>query len=325
MNRERITAVVASLFLLIVPMVVFSNIQTVDGNPERGFFLTWDNFRFIAAQAVTVSVAALGMTLIMAGGGIDLSVGAVIALSGGVGAIMLHAGHSPFLAILAGIVAGAGAGLANGMIICGFRVAPAIATLGMLGVIRGVAFWLSSGKRIAIPATWFDGVMAFAPADGWTLFAPGVWIALVVAGAMGVLAQNTVFGRHVFAIGSSEATARMCGIRVPFVKVMTYVAAGALFGLAGLLQMARLRLGDAGAGVGMEVDVIAASFIGGASLRGGTGSVAGTLIGALFLAILRNGSQQAGWPPYVHEGLAGLALVLAAATATWRRRCGDAD
>jgi ribose transport system permease protein len=126
-----------------------------------------------------------------------------------------------------------------------------------------------------------------------------------------VLLRNTVFGRHVFALGSNEAAARLCGVPTRRLKILVYTVAGCYFGLAGLFQLSRLRQGDPTVAVGLELDIIAAVIIGGASLSGGVGTVLGSMIGALIMAVLRNGSQQMGWPTYFQEIIIGLVIIVA--------------
>ena len=139
----------------------------------------------------------------------------------------------------------------------------------------------------------------------------GVWVAVVLAFATSLLLKKTVFGRHVFALGSNEATARLCGIRTTGLKIAIYTLGGCFVGLAGLFQLSRLRQGDPTVAVGLELDIIAAVIIGGASLSGGVGTVLGSMIGALIMSVLRNGSQQMGWPTYFQEIIIGLVIVVA--------------
>ena len=148
----------------------------------------------------------------------------------------------------------------------------------------------------------------------------GVWLVLLLAVAIALVMARTVFGRHVFAIGSNEAAARLCGIRVPLVKLWIYACAGMLFGFAGVLQYARLTQGDPTVAIGLELDIIAAVVIGGASLSGGTGSILGSMIGALIMAVLRNGSNQMGWPNYMQEIIIGAVIILAVGMDRLRRR-----
>jgi len=294
------------------------------GAPER--YLSANNLRVVLAQTVIVALGAIGMTLIIVGGGIDLAVGSTIALTGVLCALGIREGWPPLAAVLAGVLAGGVIGLVNGLAITRLRVVPFIATLGMLGVARGTAKWLASQSTVNPPPTWVNELAVTFPPQPWMLVAPGVWIALVLAVAMAFVLRRTVFGRRVFALGSSEAAARACGIAVERLKLAIYGVAGLLFGLAGVMQMSRLRQGDPTVAAGTELDVIAAVVIGGGSLSGGEGSIWGSLVGALVMAFLRNGSQQMGWPSYVQEILIGVIIVVAVAVDRWRHaQQGDAQ
>jgi ribose transport system permease protein len=311
MNRWlRILAPMAGLVVVIVLFAILT------GAPER--YLSGANLRVVLAQTIIVAIGALGMTMIIVSGGIDLSVGAVIALTSVVAALALRSGWSPLAAMTAAIVAGGIVGIVNGLAITALRVVPFIATLGMLGIARGVAKYVASEQTVNPPATWLNELAVTFPSRDWMLFAPGVWIAIILATMMALVLRNTVFGRHVFALGSNEAAARACGINTSALKIRIYALAGFFFGLAGVMQMSRLRQGDPTVAVGVELDVIAAVVIGGASLSGGEGSIAGAMIGALVMAFLRNGSQQMGWPNYVQEIIIGIVIVLAVAADRWR-------
>jgi ribose transport system permease protein len=277
------------------------------------------NLRVVAAQTVIVALGALGMTMIILSGGIDLSVGSVIALTGVMTALLLQAGQAPVLAVGAGIVVGGLVGAANGLAITRLRVVPFIATLGMLGVARGLAKWLGDEQTVNVPDTWVNELAVTFPSPSWLVFAPGVWLSVGLAVLVAVLLRNTVLGRRIFALGSNEAAARACGIAVDRLKVTVYGLAGLFFGLAGVMQMSRLRQGDPTVAIGTELDVIAAVVIGGASLNGGEGSVLGSMIGALIMAFLRNGCQQMGWPNYIQEIIIGAIIVLAVAVDRARR------
>jgi ribose transport system permease protein len=287
---------------------------------EREFIFTGANAKNILTQTVIVAVGALGMTLIIVGGGIDLSVGSVVAFTGVLGAKLLVSGWSPLVTIVALVAVGGAIGLLNGVIVAGLRMMPFIVTLGMMGIVRGSAKWLGDNQTINTPQESPLGrLMARVnPLEFWPL-PVGVWIVLGLAVVVTVLLRQTVLGRHIFAIGANETAARYSGVRVGRVKAATYAIAGLLFGFAGMLQMARLAQGDPTVAVGLELDIIAAVVIGGASLGGGVGSTTGSLIGALIMALLRNGTNQLGWETYTQEIIIGVVIVLAVALDRWRQ------
>ena len=291
---------------------------------EREFIFTGGNFKNILTQTVIVAVGALGMTLIIIGGGIDLSVGSVVAFTGVLGAKLLVAGWSPWSTAAALVAVGAGIGLFNGAIIAAFRMMPFIVTLGMMGIVRGSAKWVGQNQTVNTPPeSPVQTLMARVnPSDFWPL-PPGVWILLGLSVVMALILRRTVFGRHVFAIGANEIASRYSGVRVGLVKAGTYAIAGMLFGFAGLLQMSRLTQGDPTVAVGLELDIIAAVVIGGASLSGGAGSVLGSLIGALIMALLRNGTNQLGWQTFTQEIIIGMVIVLAVGLDKWRQAKGS--
>jgi ribose transport system permease protein len=214
---------------------------------------------------------------------------------------------------MAGIVAGGIIGVINGLTITRLRVVPFIATLGMLGIARGVAKWVAGEQTVNAPSTWINELAVTFPARPWMLFAPGVWLTIALAVMMTFVLRNTIFGRRAFALGSNEAAARACGIATDRLKVSIYGVAGLFFGLAGVTQMSRLRQGDPTVAAGVELDVIAAVVIGGGSLSGGEGSIGGAMIGALVMAFLRNGCQQMGWANYIQEIIIGIIIVIAVA------------
>lgn len=277
----------------------------------RPYLFTGANFKIILLQTVIVAIGALGMTMIIVSGGIDLSVGSTVALTSVLGATLLVQGFSPAVAVALTVAAGAAIGLVNGGIIAGFRMMPFIVTLGMMGVARGAAKWIAGNITVNAPQTAVNELMRRISPNTLFPLPPGVWIAIGLAVLMAVIMRQTIFGRYIFAIGSNEATARLCGIRVELHKVLIYTLAGILFGIAGLMQLSRLTQGDPTVAIGLELDIIAAVVIGGASLNGGTGSILGSMIGALIMAVLRNGSNQMGWPTYMQEIIIGAVIVLA--------------
>jgi len=297
-------------------MLVIAVFALMTESPAR--YLSPFNLRIVLAQTVIVALGAIGMTMIIVSGGIDLSVGSVIALTSVVTALMLRAGYPPAIAVVGGVVVGGVVGLANGLVITGLRVVPFIATLGMLGIARGMAKWIAGQQTVNVPQTWVNELAVTFPTPSWLLLAPGVWIALLLSILTAVILRNTVFGRRVFALGSNEAAARACGIHVPRLKLWIYSLAGLYFGLAGVMQMSRLRQGDPTVAIGTELDIIAAVVIGGGSLSGGEGSILGSMIGALIMAFLRNGCQQMGWPNYIQEIIIGGIIVIAVAIDRFR-------
>jgi ribose transport system permease protein len=276
----------------------------------RSFFLSYPNLKIILTQTVIVALGAMGMTLIIVSGGIDLSVGSVIALTSVVGALLIQQDWPVVAVVLAVIATGGLCGLFNGSAIAGLRMQPFIITLGTLGIARGMAKWLANNETVNYDSSPINGWMTTDDPFGYALPA-GAWLALILAVLTAVMLRRTVFGRHIFAIGSNEATARLCGVATVRTKVLIYALAGCFFGLAGLMQLSRLRQGDPTVAIGVELDIIAAVIIGGASLSGGVGTVLGSMIGALIMAVLRNGSQQMGWPTYFQEIIIGLVIIAA--------------
>ena len=305
--------VLGPLLGLIGVVILFA---LLTGSPEH--YLSTANLRVVLAQTVIVAVGAIGMTIIIISGGIDLSVGSSIALTGIIAALGINAGWPTTGALAAGIVVGGTVGMLNGLAITRLRVVPFIATLGMLGVARGVAKGIAGSQTVNIPDTWANDLLLTIPKSQWLLVAPGVWVALALAVIAALMLRRSVFGRRIFALGSNEAAARACGIATDRLKIYIYSLAGLLFGLAGVMQMSRLRQGDPTVAAGLELDVIAAVVIGGGSLSGGEGSILGSMIGALIMAFLRNGCQQIGWPNYIQEIIIGALIVIAVAVDRWR-------
>jgi ribose transport system permease protein len=314
---RQLLTLLGPFFGLLLVLTIFSLKPDV-----RAVFLTGGNFKIIFTQTVIVAIGALGMTLIIVSGGIDLSVGSVVALTSVVGAKLLSLPHpwtTPAV-VAATVLAGAVVGLVNGSLVAVFRMVPFIVTLGMMGVARGAAKWLGDNQTVNYDEkAAVNTIMAMDEPYKFFPLPIGVWVAIGLAVIVAILLRQTVFGRYVFAIGSNEATARLCGIRVQLHKVIIYALAGLLFGTAGLMQLSRLTQGDPTVAIGLELDIIAAVVIGGASLSGGTGSILGSMIGALIMAVLRNGSNQMGWPTYMQEIIIGIVIVLAVALDRFRQ------
>ena len=285
-----------------------------------GQFATPGNLEIMLLQTAVVATAALGMTLVIASGGIDLSVGAQIALATVTLASLLARGWSPAAAVVATVAGGLACGGLIGGLVTGLRLPPFIVTLGMWGGLRGLAKGLAGETMVVAPATWLNDLLtALPPERRWLLVPAGVWLTILLAMAVAVVLQTTRLGRHILAIGSSEPTARLCGVAVERTKLVVYALAGALAAVAGVLQYAYLTVGDPTTALGMELDVIAAVVIGGASLAGGRGSVAGTLVGALIMTAVANGCTKLDLPNWVQEIVTGVIIVAAVALDRFRR------
>jgi ribose transport system permease protein len=180
----------------------------------RPYFFTGANFKIILTQTVVVAIGALGMTMIIVSGGIDLSCGSTVAFTSVVGAVAMLKGYSPPAAMALAILAGGAIGSINGAVIAGLRMMPFIVTLGMMGVVRGAAKWLAENQTVNAPESSINQLMGLVEPTQLLPLPPGVWVAIALAAMMALIMRQTVFGRHVFAIGSNEATARLCGIRV---------------------------------------------------------------------------------------------------------------
>ncbi len=293
---------------LLLVIALFSLIPEVQGR-----FLRFANFKSVATQSVIVALGALGMTLIIISGGIDLSAASNIALASVITAYAVNAGAAPLVALLLGVLTGGLVGLVNGGLVTRLKLIPFIVTLGMMGIARGAAKWIAGNQKIDAPMTWVNELMSKSPHPPWLLLAPGVSIVIVFAVAMAVLLKSTVFGRHVFAVGSNEATARLCGVRTDRVKMLVYAISGLFCGLSGVMEFSRLTVGDPTVAVGLELDIIAAVVIGGGSLSGGVGSILGTMVGVLIMSFLRNGCTMMGWPNYIQEIIIGAIIVIAVA------------
>jgi ribose transport system permease protein len=270
------------------------------------------NLELVARQTVIVCVAALGMTIVIASGGIDLSVGSVVALSTVVTAVLLQR-HGPAVSALGAIAAGAACGLVNGALVTRLRVVPFIVTLGTMLLIRGAAKGLAAERRIEAPVTWLNSLLRTVRDGSGVLLPTGIWITIRLAVVVALVLRYTRFGRHLVAIGSSERTARLCGVRVERTKIAVYAIAGGFAALAGVMEFSKLSVGDPTVSIGLELDVIAAVIIGGGSLSGGKGSVVGTIAGAAIMAVIQIGCSQQGLPNWVQQIVTGTIIVGAVA------------
>ncbi len=361
-DRKRLFAVLGPAFGLIATWILFALLA-------GAHFVDWSNQSLMLEQTSVVGCAAVGATLVIISGGIDLSVGSTIALGMVVIALFLEAGWPPLAAALGGIGATLLVGATIGAMVVGHiaRVAglvtgvcvgwwiskhtstplaigggtaiafalstlasrfapriplsPFIATLGLWGALRGLAKGLGDNQPVYPKSIgWLADLMHPSASGFGAVLAPCVWILIAVAIVFAIVLRYTRFGRHVFAIGSNEETARLCGIEVERTKLMLYALAVGCAGIAAVLQLSYLSMGDPTTAEGYELKVIAAVVIGGASLSGGQGSVGGTLIGALIMTVVDNGCTKLGLDNWVQEVVTGAIIVAAVTLDRWRQR-----
>jgi ribose/xylose/arabinose/galactoside ABC-type transport system permease subunit len=364
------------LALFTVSLLFYIADQSMHGPAAQ--FAKEENLRNIATQTAIVAVAALGMTVIIIAGGIDLSVGTAIALSATMMAWSLKEdvalrlavgdnvagvaqklktaeadvrrakddetksvieGHvtalenrleqvklasgrwtkwTPALALIAGIGTGCFCGLLNGLLISYLKMVPFIVTLGTMQLYLGWAKWVADNTTVRpdresqVPE-WCANLLSIRPTVLLYGLPVGVWVTLVLAVLLAAVLHFTVFGRYVFAIGSNEATARLCGINVRWNKIAIYTLGGLFIGIAGLYQFSRMTVGNPTSGVGLELRVIASVVIGGGSLTGGRASVLGTLTGALIMSVITSGCTQLEVSNPVQDMLLGIVIIVAVA------------
>lgn len=297
---------------LIVLIAVFSLLV-----PE-GRFLKVENLLNIALQSSIFGIIALGMTLVIVTAGIDLSVGSVLAFSACVGAMLMHTADPPFeapgllanwpyLAMAIGVVVGGAVGWLNGLLITRLAITPFIITLGMMSIARGAAYVLTGEQPVnALP----ESVFAVGTGTVWGIPVPAI-ILIVLAVVMSLVLSHTRLGRYAYALGSNEEAVRLSGVNADAYKTAIYAIMGMLAGVAGAIYMGRVSSADPSAGLGYELDAIAAVVIGGASLMGGRGTIIGTLIGVAIMGVLRNGLVLLGVSPAWQQFVIGGVVILA--------------
>jgi ribose transport system permease protein len=268
-------------------------------------FLTVSNLLNVLEQTAINAIVAVGMTFVIISGGIDLSVGSVLALSGIALGSALQAGFAVPVAIALALAVGLGCGLVNGALVTFGRLPPFIATLGMMSVARGAALMLAEGRPIS---GFDDGFRMLATERVLKMPAPAIIAALIYAVAYFVLA-HTVFGRATYAIGGNEEAARLSGVHVRYHKTAIYGVAGVMSAAAAVILTARLNSAQPTAGTMYELDAIAATVIGGTSLLGGEGTIMGALIGALIMGVLRNGLNLLNVSSFFQQVVIGVVII----------------
>ena len=298
-------------FGLLIALVLISVVLAV----LKPQFLTPGNLINVVRQISINGILAVGVTYVLLTGGVDLSLGSLVALAGVVAACFARPGDAPVLVpVFMGVLAGALCGLANGVVVTRGRVAPFIVTLGMMTAARGVAYVISGGKPISGLSRAFTRI-------GGDL--AGVPIPTLILCAVTLLSylflKNIRLGRYVYAVGGNESAARASGLNVHAVKTFAYTICGSLAGLAGVVQASRVTAGLPHAGLGYELDAIAAVVIGGTSLSGGVGGVGGTILGALLMGVINNGLDLLNVSSYYQQIVKGLIIV----GAVWLDRRGQ--
>ncbi len=286
-------------------------------------FFTVSNGMSVALQVTSIAYLGIAAACVIITGGIDLSSGSVLALSGVSAALLTQAGVPVPVAMAGGIAIGALCGLINGLCITGLKLPPFIATLGMMLIARGVALQITGARAVSGLGESF-GVLGNGSlfriereTDGPfpEVVFPGipypVVLMVVIAILVALMLKRSVFGRHLYAVGSNAEAARLSGVKVGFVTVMAYVISGTLSGLTGCVLMSRLVTGQPSEGVMYELDAIASAVIGGTSLSGGVGGISGTMIGAFIIGVLRNGLNMNGISSFVQQIIIGLVILLA--------------
>lgn len=280
-------------------------------------FLAIANLLDVARRVSVINIIALGMTFVIITGGIDLSVGSIVALGGVAGTWSLTHGAPIGAGVAIGVAVGALAGLLNGVLVGALHLPPFVATLGTMGALRGLALYATNGVTVT------EGVPpAFAQvADGRLLGVPYPVLMLVPLALLAhAVLVRTPFGRYCYALGGNRQAGFLAGLSIPWILIGVYVISGASAGLAGMIDAARILTGNPTAGLEYELQVIAAVVIGGASLNGGKGTIAGATAGALLMAVLQNGGNLLGISPFVQRMVIGALIIVAVGFDVWRER-----
>lgn len=305
-SRRVLQAFVDVRELTLIVLIALIIIVMANVNP---YFLSFSNFRAVAVGMAPTAVIVIGMAILLASGGFDLSVGSVMALSSTVVALLLLAGVPIPLAVLCGLLLGAVAGVVNGVLVTGLGINPLIATLGTMSIARGIALVLTEGFSVSsLPAAF--AWIGKADFGGFPVI---VLFTLILVAVFDLAVRHTRFFRQVYFIGANEKAAMLSGINVSRVRIIAYALTGALAALAGVLLASRLMSGTPTAGNGIELQVLAAAVIGGASLRGGEGTILGAFLGVVFVALINNTMTMLAVSIYWQMIVTGTVLVCAVA------------
>lgn len=279
------------------------------------YFLTTDNLMGVFRSFSTTAIMSIGMVMVIITGGIDLSVGSVMGLAGLVTALAFQHGLPTAVSVACGLGVGVAFGLVNGLLITAGRLPPFIATLGTLSIGRGLMYIVTKG----VPVTPDTPELFSVIGQGYVGLVPvPVIIMLVLAVTFSVIMAFTIFGRHVYATGGNEHAAWLSGVNTSRVKLVVYTLSGAISALAGIVAFSRYLSAEPASGFGIELDVIAAAAIGGASLAGGVGSVQGTVIGAALTGIIANGVVLMNINTYAQQAITGAVILIAVSIDVWR-------
>ncbi len=282
-------------------------------------FFTSRNLFNVARAFSWIAIAAFGESMVIIIGGIDLSVGAVMALAGLISALCLQAGLPVLVAVAAGLLTGGLVGGVNGVMVGRVKLPPFIVTLGTMSIARGVTFGLTGGWPVRNLPQGFRLLGQYdLPLGSWFLPLP-VLVMLGLAALVSLLLGQTVLGRYIYALSNSERALLVCGVNTAQIRVLVYTLCGLLTAVGGLLMTARLGVAAPTAAVGYELDIIAAAVIGGTSLFGGEGSILGVLLGAAIMQVLRNGLVLLGFPAYWQAAAIGAMILVAILLDYWRR------
>ena len=280
------------------------------------YFLTAGNLTVVGRQIALALIISVGMTFVILIGGIDLSVGSAVALvSVLTGEFMVTMGIPPVLAILFALAGGAIVGLVNGIINAYVGIPSFVVTLGMLAVARGLSLGITGGSTIS----GFPAGFLFLGQGAFLGIPIPVWVAVVIAIIAHIVLTRTTFGRHIYFVGSNEEAAKLSGIRVRRVKIAVFMISASLASVSGILETARLSVGQPAAGNGYELLAIGAAVIGGASLFGGVGGILGTALGTSLLLLIQNALILLGISAYWQQVFSGVIIVAAVALNMWRR------